>query len=60
MEFERNDRVRLRRELSGIPAGSEGVVIGRKSTESLYVVQFAGRGAHEIPEGELEEATDAG
>jgi hypothetical protein len=53
VRFER-DRVRLLREVSGVPSGTEGIVLGFKEKLQLYVVQFGGWGVHEVPEDSIE------
>lgn len=55
MRFERNDRVRLLSEESGVPASTEGTVLGFKREAQVYIVQFPGYGAHEIPEASVEQ-----
>jgi len=52
--FERHDRVRLTKEEDGVPAGSEGVVMGAPISLSTRWVQFFTHGAHEVPEESLE------
>ena len=56
VRFERSDRVRLLREESGVPPGTPGTVLGFKHEAQMYVVQFAGYGAHEVPEDSVERA----
>jgi hypothetical protein len=55
MRFERNDRVRLLSEESGVPAHTEGTVLGFKHETRVYIVQFAEYGTHEIPEASVEQ-----
>lgn len=54
MRFERNDRVRLVREASGVPSDTEGIILGFKEDPQVYVVQFLGYGVHEVPEDSIE------
>lgn len=54
MAFERHDRVRVLHDVDGVPPGTEGVVIGVKAQEGVYVVQFGGYGTHDIPATEVE------
>lgn len=54
MTFGRHDRVRLREEFDRIPAGTEGIVLGRHTPDSVYLVQFANWGVREIPDALLE------
>lgn len=56
MRFERDNRVRLLREESGVPADTEGIVLGFKHEAQKYVVQFAEYGTHEVPEDSVEQA----
>lgn len=55
MRFERDDRVRLLRDESGVPSGTQGTVLGFKYEAQVYVVQFAGYGAHNVPEDSVEQ-----
>lgn len=56
MRFERDDRVRLLREESGVPPGTHGTVLGFKHEAEVYLVQFAEYGVHEVPEDSVEQA----
>lgn len=56
MRFERNDRVRLLRDESGVPSGTQGPVLGGKYGTQVYVIQFAEYGTHEVPEDSVEPA----
>ena len=54
MRFKRDDRVRLLRESSGVPAGTDGTVMVFNRTSQRYHVQFFGFGTHEVSEDLLE------
>jgi hypothetical protein len=53
--FDRGERVRLTRQESGVPAGTEGIVAGPfKEHANVWMMQFAGYGMHEAPMQSLE------
>jgi hypothetical protein len=54
MRFVHDDRVRLLRVESGVPAGAEGTVLGFKHEAQVYLVQFANYGVHEVPEDSVD------
>jgi len=58
MRFERSEQVRLVRQESGVPSGTEGMVMGFDRKAQTYWVQFPEYGAHQVPEESIEKIDD--